>query len=84
MILKIKAFIYRFFYIFNISIYLAKKEERVFLESIEFQDSLDKEISVGLWQASNGFTTVWTYRLPLHKALISKIKHAFDFKDYND
>jgi hypothetical protein len=84
MILKIKAFIFRFSNIFNISIYLAKKEERAFLESIEFDDELDKSISIGLWQATHGFTTIWTYKKPFHKALISKIKHAFDFRDYND
>jgi hypothetical protein len=84
MLLKIKAFIYRFSNIFGMHIYLATKEEKAFLESIEFENELDKSISISLWQATNGFTTIWTYKKPFHKALILKIKHAFDFRGYND
>lgn len=82
MILKIKAFIYRFCNIFGLHIYLAKKEEKLYLETLEFSDYLDKSISSGLWQAENGFTTVWTHKLPLHKAIIAKIEHAFDFRSF--
>lgn len=42
MILKIKAFIYRFCNIFGLHIYLAKKEEKLYLETLEFSDYLDK------------------------------------------
>jgi len=82
MILKIKAFIYRFSAIFGLRIYLAKREERLYLETLEFSDYLDKSISSGLWQAHNGFTTIWTYKMPWYKAFIAKIKHAFDFRSY--
>lgn len=82
MILKIKAFIYRFFNIFGIHVYLASKEEKRYLETLEFDDEFDKGTFIGLWQAKNGFTTIWTYKMPLHKAVISKVKHAFDFRSY--
>jgi hypothetical protein len=82
MILKFKAFIYRFSNIFGLHIYLAKREERLYLETLEFSDYLDKSISSGLWQAHNGFTTVWSYKMPWYKALTAKIKHAFDFRSY--
>ena len=87
MILKIKAFIYRFSNIFGMYIYLATKEEKKYLETLEFGDSMYemcKGIYTGVWQGKNGFTTVWTYKMPLHKAIIVKTKHAFNFKDYND
>ena len=82
MILKIKAFIYRFSNIFGLRIYLATREEKLYLETLEFSDYLDKSISAGLWQARNGFTTTWTHRLPWYKAIILKIKHAFDFRGF--
>ena len=83
-ILKIKAFIYRFFNIFGIHVYLASKEEKTYLETLEFSDDIYKHLYIGTWQAKNGFTLVWTYGMPIHKAFIIKIKHAFNFKDYND
>jgi hypothetical protein len=77
--IKLKAFIYRFSNIFGLHIYLAQKEEDAYINSLgEDADFL----SVGMWQAKYGFTTVWTYKQPLFKATISKIKHAFDFRSY--
>jgi hypothetical protein len=77
--IKLKAFIYRFSNIFGLHIYLAQKEEDAYVSSLgEGADFL----SVGLWQGKHGFTTVWTYKQPLFKATISKIKHAFDFRSY--
>lgn len=87
MILKIKAFIFRFSDIFGLYIYLATKEEKRYLETLEFDDDMYKmykNIYTGMWQAQNGFTTIWTYKMPIYKAIIAKTKHAFDFKDYND
>jgi hypothetical protein len=75
--LKIKAFIYRFFCIFGLRIYLANKEEKQFLSTL---DSEHPEIFSGLWQAHNGFTSVWTGNMPFHRALLEKIKHAFFYK----
>ena len=82
MIIKIKAFIYRFSNIFGLSIFLADKEEKEYINSIEVTSELSKNISIGLWQAKNGFTTIWTYKKPFHKAFIAKVKHAFTFKGY--
>ena len=84
MILKLKAFIYRFFAIFGLRIFLANKEERAYLKSMDNYSEFDKRINLGLWQAKHGFTTIWTHRQPFFKALIAKIKHAFDFRSYND
>lgn len=85
MILKIKAFIYRFSAIFGLYIYLANKEEQDYIDSL---DDIDEELGDGcyrgLWQAEHGFTTIWTYKQPFFKALIAKIKHAFDFRSYDD
>ncbi len=80
MILKIKAFIYRFSAIFGLRIFLAQKEELQFLKTMVGHSDFDKNISLGLWQAKYGFTTVWTYRKPFHKAIIAKIRHAFYFR----
>lgn len=80
--IKFKAFIYRFSAIFGLSIYLARKEEQAYIDSLEILDELHEGCSRGLWQAKHGFTTVWTYKKPLFKAIISKIKHAFDFRSY--
>jgi hypothetical protein len=82
MSLKTKAFIYRFFNIFGLRIYLAKREEREYLLTIDEDDDTPIGIVVGMWQANNGFTTIWTYKQPFFKALISKIKHAFTFRSY--
>lgn len=84
MILKLKAFIYRFSAIFGLRIYLANKEEQAYVESLEEVDELYKGCSIGLWQAKHGFTTICTYKQPFFKALIAKIKHAFNFRSYND
>jgi hypothetical protein len=79
--IKLKAFIYRFSNIFGLHIYLAQKEEDTYINSLgEDADFL----SVGMWQGKRGFTTVWTYKQPLFKATISKIKHAFDFRSFCD
>lgn len=82
MILKIKAFIYRFSDIFGIKIYLANKEEAIYIRSLNNLSKLEKGIHVGLWQAKHGFTTIWTYKQNPITAFINKTKHAFDFKDY--
>jgi hypothetical protein len=77
--IKLKAFIYRFSAIFGLRIYLAQKEEDAYVNSLgEDADFL----SSGTWQAKHGFTTIWTYRTPFHKALIAKTKHAFNFRSY--
>lgn len=83
MIIKIKAFIYRFSAIFGLRIYLADKEEQVYIDSLGDIDSeLGEGCYRGLWQAKYGFTTIWTYKMPFFKALIAKIKHAFNFRSY--
>ena len=80
--IKLKAFIYRFSAILGLRIYLADKEEQAYIESLGEIDELYEGCSRGLWQAKRGFTTVFTYGLPLHKALIARIKHAFTFRSY--
>jgi len=80
MILKIKSFIYRFFNIFGLCVYIANKEEKEYLKSMDNYSEFDKSINLGLWQAKHGFTTIWTCRMPIHKAFIAKVKHAFDFR----
>lgn len=82
MILKIKAFIYRFSVIFGLRIYLADKEEEAYIKSLRDMDELSESIYRGLWQGEKGFTTVWTYRMPFHKAILAKVKHAFDFRRF--
>ena len=82
MILKIKAFIYRFSAIFGLRIYLAQKEELEFLKTVVGYSDFDKSIRLGLWQGKHGFTTVLTSRRPFYKATIAKIKHAFDFRTF--
>jgi hypothetical protein len=81
MILKIKAFIYRFCDIFNVRVFLARREEYLYIKSLGELDKDLKGIHTGLWQAKHGFTTVWTYKQSSLKSFISKVKHAFDFKD---
>lgn len=80
--LKVKAFIYRFSNIFGLHIFLAHKEQQQYLETIEIKSEFQKEVAIGLWQGKKGFTSVWTYNIPFHKAIIKKIKHAFHFKEY--
>lgn len=75
--IKLKAFIYRFSNIFGLRIYLAQKEEDSYINSLGEDVSF---LSRGLWQAKHGFTTIRTYKQPFHKALVSKIKHAFNFR----
>jgi len=82
MILKIKAFIYRFSAIFGLRIYLAEKEEQRFVDSLSPNEKRLEGCLRGLWQAQHGFTTLWTYKQSFFKALIAKIKHAFDFRSY--
>jgi hypothetical protein len=78
--LKFKAFIYRFSNIFGLHIYLAKKEQREFMNSQVFTCDLTRSIAVGTWQAKNGFTTVWTYKQNFFESFISKTKHALRIK----
>lgn len=80
--ITLKAFIYRFSAIFGLRIYLAQKEELAYRKSMDGYSEFDKDINVGLWQAKHRFTTIWTYRQPFFKAVISKIKHAFTFRSY--
>lgn len=80
MILKIKAFIYRFSAIFGLSIYLAEKEEQMYINRMPDESEFFESVHRGLWQAENGFTTVWTWGMPWYKSLWAKIKHAFDFR----
>ena len=80
--IKLKAFIYRFSNIFGLHIYLAQKEEDAYIDSLGKLDRVGEGCSRGLWQAEYGFTTIWTYKEPFFKTLISKIKHAFTFRSY--
>ena len=80
--IKIKAFIYRFSNIFGLHIYMAQKEEDAYINSLGKLDRVGEGCSRGLWQAKYGFTTIWTYKEPFFKALIAKIKHAFEFRSY--
>jgi hypothetical protein len=89
MILKIKAFLYRFSDIFGCRLYLAKKEEEAYFRKAMFVDKVSGIIDEdlvddfginlhrGLWHAEHGFTTVYTRHMPPLKALITKVKHAF-------
>lgn len=80
--IKFKAFVYRFSAIFGLRIYLADKEERAYIKSLKDMGQFEEGCYRGLWQAKHGFTTVWTYKQLPHKALVAKIKHAFDFRSY--
>lgn len=80
MILLFKSFIYRFSAIFGLRIYLANREEYLYIKSLGELTQFDKSLHTGTWQANHGFTTVWTYKQPLLRAFISKVKHAFTFK----
>jgi len=77
--IKLKAFIYRFSNILGLHIYLAQKEEDSYINNLGKDADF---LSSGLWQAKNKFTTVFTYRQSFFKAIISKTKHAFDFRSY--
>ena len=90
MLLKIKAFIYRFSDVFGYRIYLAKKEESAHFYKISciynmckmIDESLSLEIPValhrGLWCIDNRFTTVYVSRdTNKIKRFFIKIKHAF-------
>jgi hypothetical protein len=84
MILNIKAFIYRFSNIFGLRIYLAKKEEEEYVSRNVSKrgDSVSRSISIGMWHARNGFTTVYVYGKPFLRQIKAKIKHAFDFTKF--
>jgi hypothetical protein len=87
MILKIKAFIYRFSDIFGLRIYLANKEEKEFLKNTSKRGTKaqrGRSLSIGIWQAANGFTTVYTRNMSMPRAIIAKVKHAFDFKVFGE
>jgi hypothetical protein len=84
MILLIKSFIYRFSAIFGLRIFLARSEEDAYIKPLNKLSDFEKNCHIGLWQAKNGFTTLWIYKMPFHKALIAKIKHAFDFKRFKN
>jgi hypothetical protein len=92
MILKIKAFIYRFSNIFGARLYLAKREEEEFLIEHRFRRLVEAIIegednrgidqfglTRGVWHAQNGFTTVYTRNMGFFEGKIARIKHAFDF-----
>lgn len=80
--LRIKSFIYRFSNIFGMHIYLAQKEEREFIKSQEVDSELSEEYLISMWQAKNGFTSVWTDKMSFHRAILTKVKHAFNFKGF--
>lgn len=80
--IKFKVFIYRLSNVFGLHIYLAKKEEQKYIDSLCDQDEFNRNISIGCWQAQQGFTTVWTYKQPWYKAFCIKLKHAFNFRSY--
>lgn len=80
MILKLKSFIYRFSNIFGLRIFLAQKEEDQYIKSLGKQSKLNKNISIGMWQAQHGFTTVLTYKMRFDKAILAKLKHAFNIR----
>lgn len=76
-VIKLKAFIYRFSAIFGLSVYLADKEEQAYVDSLNIRGEFEDSCARGTWQGKHGFTTVWTWGKPWHKALFAKIKHAF-------
>jgi ethanolamine utilization microcompartment shell protein EutL len=89
MVLKIKAFIYRFSCIFGKRIYLAQKEEDAYFAEAKFADivlhiisgrdhtNLRMILSVGIWHADNGFTSLYTGDVSRIKALKRNIIHLF-------
>lgn len=79
---KLKVFVYRLSNVFGLHIYLAKKEEQEYIDSMCDQSEFSRSISIGLWQAQQGFTTVGTYKQPWYKAFWIKLKHAFNFRSY--
>lgn len=80
MVLRIKAFIFRFFGIFGIHLFLAGKEQDAYIKTQKFDSQISKSCLIGLWQTKHGFTSVWTYGMSFHEAVIAKVKHAFYFK----
>lgn len=94
MILKIKAFIYRFSAIFGMRIYLAQREEDQYLLVHKFRrlakDIIEDEekssidefgLMRGIWHAKNGFTSIYTRNMSFKDSIIAKVKHAFDFEN---
>ncbi len=78
MSLKIKAFIYRFFMVFGVSVYLADKEEQQYIDSLKKEGKLQLEgVHRGSWQAKHGFLSVWTYKQNFIEATWNKIKNVF-------
>lgn len=90
MLLRVKAFIYRFSDIFNYRIYLAEKEEQAHFRRISYINvickMIDKSLSLemgihlhrGLWHIDNGFTTVYVSKdVSKIRRIIIKVKHAF-------
>ena len=82
MILKFKAFIYRFSNIFGLYIFLAEKEQSKYIISLGKISIESRGLYESLWQGHNGFTSAWVWGMPFHKALFRKIKHAFDFRTF--
>lgn len=78
-LIKLKSFIYRFSNIFGLRIYLAQKEERAYLNSLELSGEDYLGLHSGLWQARHNFTTIYTKRMKPLQALKNKIIHAFTF-----
>lgn len=89
MMLKIKAFIYRLSSMFGKRIYLAKKEEDAIFANAIFANlvmciirgtkstDIRTMLSVGLWHADNGFTSLYTKGMPRIKAIKQNIIHLF-------
>lgn len=90
MVLKIKAFIYRFSCIFFAKrIYLAQKEEDAYFAKTRFAGivlhiisgkdhaNLRTMLSIGMWHADNGFTSLYTRDMSRIKALKRNIIHLF-------
>lgn len=84
--LRLKAFIYRLSDVFGKTIYLARKEEDLYMELLNEAEGPLSEmwdgIERGSWQAHYGFTTLWTYKEPWYKAFWARLKHAFDFRAF--
>ena len=80
--LAFKAFIYRFSAIFGMRVYLAKKEEREYMKNVSKRGNrFHYDLAVGMWQADNGFTTLWVRDRSFFGKLWARTKHAFDFGD---
>jgi len=92
MLLKLKAFIYRFSAIFGLRVYLAKHEEEQFILECRFSrlaedmiegqrsSSLIYDLMRGIWHAQNGFTSVHARHMGFFKRIVARLKHAFFYE----